>query len=92
MIRYLEILLPVMPRLDPGIHLSRKLDCRVKPGNDEEREIRAGVLERHCAIGKTPLPALRLCNRLFACHNGSQPEYSFCTPLTVDCRLRTPHG
>jgi hypothetical protein len=26
---------------DPGIHLSKKLDCRVKPGNDEQREIRA---------------------------------------------------
>jgi hypothetical protein len=26
----------VMPGLDPGIHLSSgKLDCRVKPGNDD---------------------------------------------------------
>jgi 3-isopropylmalate dehydrogenase len=24
-----------MPGLDPGIHRARKLDCRVKPGNDE---------------------------------------------------------
>jgi hypothetical protein len=28
----------VMPGLDPGIHrLHKKLDCRVKPGNDEKR-------------------------------------------------------
>jgi len=28
----------VMPGLDPGIHrFSRKMDCRVKPGNDEFR-------------------------------------------------------
>lgn len=30
----------VMPRswtwLDPGIHPSKKLDCRVKPGDDEK--------------------------------------------------------
>jgi hypothetical protein len=25
----------VMPGLDPGIHHSSKMDCRVKPGNDE---------------------------------------------------------
>jgi hypothetical protein len=23
-----------MPGLDPGIHLQKKMDCRVKPGND----------------------------------------------------------
>jgi hypothetical protein len=23
-----------MPGLDPGIHLRKKMDCRVKPGND----------------------------------------------------------
>ncbi len=33
---------PVMPGLDPGIHqkksfLSKTMDCRVKPGNDEKR-------------------------------------------------------
>jgi hypothetical protein len=28
-----------MPGLDPGIHLFRKtMDCRVKPGNDDEEE------------------------------------------------------
>jgi hypothetical protein len=32
-----------MPGLDPGIHpfkkaLPKKMDCRVKPGNDEVRE------------------------------------------------------
>jgi hypothetical protein len=32
------------------------------------------LLERHCAIGKSPLPGLRLCNRRFACHNAAQPE------------------
>ena len=29
-----------MPGLDPGIHLPKKpknMDCRVKPGNDEEK-------------------------------------------------------
>ena len=31
---------PVMPGLDPGIHLlSRKMDCRVKPGNDENEAL-----------------------------------------------------
>jgi hypothetical protein len=30
-----------MPGLDPGIHhLRKKLDCRVKPGNDERNNIR----------------------------------------------------
>ena len=29
----------------------------------------AGLPERHCAIGKTPLPAARLCNRRLACQN-----------------------
>jgi hypothetical protein len=24
----------VMPGLDPGIHHAKKMDCRVKPGND----------------------------------------------------------
>jgi hypothetical protein len=33
-----EILLLVMPGLDPGIHHSRKVDCRVRPGNDEGRK------------------------------------------------------
>jgi hypothetical protein len=27
-----------MRGLDPRIHLLRKMDCRVKPGNDEEEE------------------------------------------------------
>ena len=32
------VILIVMPGLDPGIHLSSEgeMDCRVKPGNDEE--------------------------------------------------------
>jgi hypothetical protein len=31
-----ECLSPVMPGLDPGIHLFAKMmDCRVKPGNDK---------------------------------------------------------
>jgi hypothetical protein len=30
-----------MPGLDPDIHLSKELDCRVKPGNDEQGKIRA---------------------------------------------------
>jgi hypothetical protein len=35
-----------MPGLDPGIHpssqkiFSKKMDCRVKPGNDEEGHLR----------------------------------------------------
>jgi hypothetical protein len=24
-----------MPGLDPGIHLQKEMDCRVKPGNDD---------------------------------------------------------
>ena len=35
---------------------------------------RCGVLDRHCAIGKTPLLAARLCDRGFACQNAIQPE------------------
>jgi hypothetical protein len=31
-----NFILLVMPGLDPGIDLSKKLDCRVKPGNAEE--------------------------------------------------------
>jgi hypothetical protein len=27
-----------MPGLDPGIHPSKKMDCRVKPGNDEMKK------------------------------------------------------
>jgi hypothetical protein len=47
------------------------VDGRDKPGHDEDFEIRAGVLERHCAIGKTPLPGPRLCNGRFACQNAA---------------------
>jgi hypothetical protein len=32
------------------------------------------VLVRHCADGKTPLLAERLCRPRFGCHNASQPE------------------
>jgi hypothetical protein len=29
-----------MPGLDPGIHLlSKMMDCRVKPGNDSDRDV-----------------------------------------------------
>jgi hypothetical protein len=32
----LNIYTAVMPGLDPGIHhLTKKMDCRVKPGNDD---------------------------------------------------------
>ena len=41
-----------------------------RPGADRVR----GARERHCAIGKSPLPAARLCNRRLACHNAGQPE------------------
>jgi hypothetical protein len=33
-----------------------------------------GLLERHCADGKTPLLMASLCNRGFACQNAAQPE------------------
>jgi hypothetical protein len=35
------------------------MDARVEPGHDEC----GGLLKRHCADGKTPLPRVRLCNR-----------------------------
>jgi hypothetical protein len=31
--------LVVMRGLDPRIHLSKKIDCRVKPGHDERRTV-----------------------------------------------------
>jgi hypothetical protein len=50
----------------PGLTLasiySRMLDCRVKPGNDEERSLR-GVLMRSSGHGKTPMPPKRLCGQ-----------------------------
>ena len=30
--------------------------------------------ERHCEIGKSPLPAARLCKYRLACQNASEPE------------------
>jgi hypothetical protein len=32
------------------------------------------ISARRCAIGKSPLSGLRLCNRTDACHNAGQPE------------------
>jgi hypothetical protein len=28
-----------MPGLDPGIHLAKRMDCRVKSGNDEGKAV-----------------------------------------------------
>jgi hypothetical protein len=39
-----------------------------------------GVLKRHCAIGKTPLLAARLCNRRLACQSAALPEYPLARP------------
>jgi hypothetical protein len=33
-----------------------------------------GLLKRHCADGKTPLLAARLCKPRFGCQNVAQPE------------------
>jgi hypothetical protein len=33
-----------------------------------------GVLNRHCADGKTPLLVARLCKAGFGCQNAAQPE------------------
>ena len=41
--------------------------------------IARGVLERHCAIGKTPLPRRGLCNRAGACHNALPAGVIPCT-------------
>ena len=39
-----------------------------------------GVLKRHCAIGKTPLLAARLCNRRLAYQSAALPEYPLARP------------
>jgi hypothetical protein len=61
-----EYEMAVMPGLDPGIHLASKIflkrmDCRVKPGNDElscERARSADAAQRHGA-SKTRVRTLR---------------------------------
>ena len=66
--------------LDPAIQLfSKTMDARVEPGHDEQGNPR-GVLKRHCADGKTPLRAARLCNRPLTCQNAGPPEKSRETP------------
>jgi predicted MFS family arabinose efflux permease len=41
-----------------------------RPGMTKKTNNRAGLLERHCAIGKTPLRFDTLCNRGAACQDG----------------------
>src|SRR6266568_4488248 len=67
MVRYLENIVSRHCRAWPGNPAFLKtMDAGSSPGMTTAR----GVLKRHCAIGKTPLLAARLCNRPLAFRGG----------------------
>jgi hypothetical protein len=45
-----------------------------RPGLTKTAKSARGLLERHCAIGKSPLLVARLCSRPFACQYAAQSE------------------
>jgi hypothetical protein len=68
-----------MAGLVPAIHVlsaakAKDVDARHKAGHDEDYCHPRGLLKRHCADGKTPLLAARLCKARLACQNEAPPE------------------